>query len=194
MPALIIAFLAVAIHLSPTMTNALQWTRGGEHFSTLWTAHLTHWSAGHLFWDALMLAVFGLIAARSYGLRLLTTFLLTAPLITIGVAYFSPEITSYRGLSGLDTLLFTYVCLKILCDAKQTQSMRIASVLMMLGLTGKTAYETMTHSALFAGDLGPGVVTVPVAHLIGGLLGAALAVGSLTRKPLKGAAASALPN
>lgn len=174
MPAVILTLIAVLIYASPTLTEALQWTRGDDAISSLWTAHLTHWTSGHLLWDAVMFAAFGLIAARAFGLRLLAAFFIAAPVITLGVAHWAPELTSYRGLSGIDTLLVVFVSLKILCDAKHARSIRVAAITLLLGLAGKTLFEAVTHGALFAGDLGPGVTTVPLAHLIGGMIGAAL--------------------
>lgn len=176
MTTLILALFAVAIYFAPTLTDALQWTRGEDGVTSLWTAHLTHWSAGHLFWDAMMLVVFGLIARRCFGLRVGRTFLFAAPLITLGVAHWSPELMSYRGLSGFDTLLFVFVCVKILCQAKFERGPRVASALLLFGLAGKTVFEAMTGAALFAQDMGPGVVAAPVAHLIGGALGVAIAI------------------
>lgn len=181
MTALILTLVAAFIHVIPGAAELLQWTQADGHAATLWTAHLAHWSTGHFLWDALMFAALGVFAQRRYGLNVCAAFLCAAPLITLGVARWSPELTSYRGLSGLDTLLFVFVCVRLLCDAKQMPGLRIASVLLMTGLAGKTFYETATGGALFAQDLGPGVVAAPVAHLVGGALGLMIALWPTAR-------------
>lgn len=179
MPAIIISLLAVLIFVAPELSEALQWTSGDANPLTLWTAHLTHWSGGHLFWDVLILASFGLIAQRRFGLRVGRTFLLTAPLIMLGVSHWSPELISYRGLSGFDTLLFVYVCMKLLCDAKFVHAQRLTAAILLAGLTAKTAFEATTGGAIFVQDMGPGIVAAPMAHLIGGVLGAGISVWPL---------------
>lgn len=171
--------VAVAIfYLLPDHGALLQWERGSGIDFTWWTAHYLHWSPGHLFWDCLMFATFGLLAERLYRLRIHLTFILTVPLLTLGTFLWIPGIGTYRGLSGFDTILFTFVGLRLMRDSLREldRSNAVIAAAMLLGLTGKTIYELAIGQPLFAQDLGEGIVPLPEVHLIGAILGAGIAL------------------
>ncbi len=131
-----------------------------------------------------MFATFGLLAAKLYRLRLHLTFLITAPLLTLGTSWLLPEVGTYRGLSGFDTVLFTFVSLRLLLDSISTRehTNTALAAAMLLGLTGKTLYEVFTGQPLFAQDLGPDVVPLPEVHLIGAFLGTTIAALFILRE------------
>ena len=138
---------------------------------TLWTGHLLHFTFEHFIWDALMFACFAALLWREQRWRLWLWLLMAAPLISIAVFWFDPQLTEYRGLSGLDTMLFARFCLGIGLRSKGWDRL-LFGWLPLIGLSAKIFFECITGTAYFVSDLGPGVVPMPSAHLTGLLLGA----------------------
>jgi hypothetical protein len=81
-----------------------------------------------------------------------------------------PALLEYRGLSALDTMLFTRYCLG-LCRRGGLLDRWVFGVLPVVGVSLKIGYEFLSGATLFVSDLGAGVVALPSAHLAGLLLG-----------------------
>jgi len=137
---------------------------------TLWTGHLLHFTAEHFIWDALMFVCFASLLWREERWRLWGWLLLAAPLISILVFRLDTGIFEYRGLSALDTMLFTRYCLGI-CVRSQGWDRVLFGFLPLGCLGAKILYELSTGSTLFVSDLGLGVVPLPSAHFAGMLIG-----------------------
>ena len=136
----------------------------------LWTGHLLHYGFEHFAWDGLMFVVFAGLLWKEERWRLWLWLFGTAPLISLAVFWVHPSLSEYRGLSALDTMLFLRYFMGSLCVLSGWQRW-VFAVLPLLGLIAKIVFEYQSGVALFVGDLGPGVVPLPSAHLVGALLG-----------------------
>jgi rhomboid family GlyGly-CTERM serine protease len=128
----------------------------------LWTGHFCHFSVEHLAWD---LAAFVFLALL---LRRPPWILLLAGAVTISVAVFllQPEIAIYRGLSGLDAMLFVALALEFLQAPRRRCDRPVASVALAL-FSFKLLFELEASATLFVSS--DAFQPLPLAHLIGGL-------------------------
>ncbi len=148
---------------------------------TLWTGHLLHYTLEHFVWDALMFVGFACLLWREERWRLWLWLFIAAPLISIVVFRVDPGLSEYRGLSALDSMLFTRYCLGIAVFSKGWDRL-LFGLVPLAALTGKIIYELTAGSALFVSDLGPGVVPLPSAHIAGMLLGGVWMASVCVRK------------
>ena len=125
----------------------------------LFTCHLVHWTAAHLFYDALCFAVLGLLLSRQ---ELLLTLLFAAPIVAITALWLHPELSSYCGLSGVNCALFAYFAVKIGRERKLLGAVALAAILL------KTGVEIHSGHTFFATD---GFIPVHSAHLVGIMVG-----------------------
>ena len=144
------------------------WATGQWH--GLWTGHLLHYGFEHFAWDALMFIVFAGLLWKEERWRLWLWLFLAAPLISLSVFWVHPALSEYRGLSALDTMLYVRYFLGALCVLSGWRRW-IFALLPLLGLIAKIIAEYVSGAAFFVGDLGPGVVPLPSAHLVGSVLG-----------------------
>ncbi len=150
---------------------------GAGHAWTLWTSHLAHWSSSHLAWDVLALIVLGVLIERRSRQRMLVALALSAPLIGVGFAMLHPGLSGYRGLSGVDSALFVLLGVTMLGDAWRGEcavpAWAVAAVL--AGFVAKVIYELAMHDTLFVAASPDQFVPVPLAHVLGGVTGLAVA-------------------
>ena len=87
-----------------------------------------------------------------------------------------PDLKVYGGLSGLDCAL--YALLMVLLIKREIKSRSYLWVfsfsLLLMGLIAKITYETVTGLTIFVSNNHSGMVPVPLAHLVGGVVGAAV--------------------
>lgn len=143
------------------------WERSSPLGIQLWTAHFSHWSMGHFFWDALMFVLLGGLIEKA-DRRLLGRLLLVAsPVILLSVWIFGDHV-AYRGLSGLDSALYgasVFILVK-------RQRLHLSVGLVAIGLfLAKCLFELLSGTTFFVSDLPSGVSPVPLAHLVGILSG-----------------------
>ncbi len=172
---LFLAAAALLAHLQPTTTLAWQWQR--DLLATqpwrLLTGHLTHWGAEHLFWDLLILLVAGAALERISRRRWLFTMVLAAPLISVGLWLWQPQLAVYRGLSGIDSALVAAWCASWVVEGRRRGSVQQVALglIGLAGLFAKLLFETASGDALFVATAAAGFVAVPFAHVLGGLCG-----------------------
>ena len=135
-----------------------------------------HWSVDHLCWDLFMFYLIGSICEHRNRLAFLAVTLVSGLAIPVTVMFLSPELGSYRGLSGIDTALFALLGTNWLWDAVRDRDM--AAILVSSGLLAamvlKIAYELTSQKLLFVTD---GTFTpAPTAHSIGALIGGVIAI------------------
>jgi rhomboid family GlyGly-CTERM serine protease len=152
------------LELDPTRWQ-LDRTIGGEPWRLV-TSHFVHWTIGHRFWDAAVFLVLGVMIEQRDRLGLGATIGLAvaACSATFTIAY--PELTTYRGLSGVDMALAALLG----CHLLQTP-IRLIGVLLLLGLVIKIALELWAGSAIFADGA---FVNVPWVHAAGAIVGAVI--------------------
>ncbi len=140
------------------------------------TCHFTHWSYEQLAWDALAFTVLGVACARRNARATHATLLASVLLIPVAVLAFAPEISAYRGLSGLASAMFALLL------AFERRRLTWPVLTFAILFAAKLTVEAITGGAVFANDLGDGVVAVPVAHLAGALVGV---IGGFRQKRLR---------
>lgn len=172
---LLVAF-AVTVSLVPGVATWMQYDRLAVADGALWrlmTSHFVHWSAEHLFWDVLALGVLGWFCERESAGRFLQCVVVSAVLIPAILWFAEPDMATYRGLSGIDSALFGMLATRIIREAavEQDWSRLGAAGLVALGFAAKVGFELVTGSTLFVDSSAAGMTPVPLAHIVGGLVG-----------------------
>ena len=174
--ALLSIVAACAIFIIPELTQSLEYTRtsiGNGEIWRIFTCHWTHWTAEHLFWD---LAAFVLLLVACLRINVRKTLLTLATAIVAipsGIWLLFPQMTHYRGLSGIDTALFSFFIIQTLKSLRLNSS-RLELILMYsltAGFILKLSYELFTGHTVFVGNMGRNVIAVPLAHVIGAAAG-----------------------
>ncbi|MFT3869010.1 MAG: rhombosortase [Nibricoccus sp.] len=173
--AVIFTALALFVFRLAGWTEALEMNRIALAQGELWrlfTGHLTHFSADHLKWDlAVFVALGSLVELRSRR-HFVAVLAGGALAISVGVWWLQPQFASYRGLSGVDSALFGYVAMDIFliaCAEKRYGTVLIAGLALML-FVAKTSFELVSGRTVFVDNSG-GFAPVPLAHLIGAIVG-----------------------
>ncbi|NOY42897.1 MAG: rhombosortase [Planctomycetes bacterium] len=173
-----IAVAAIIVAVFPSLANLLQYDRaaieGGE-FWRLATCYLTHWNADHLTWDLLMFLVLGGACEIRNPLRMRTSLLAGIVAVSALVYLAFPDITTYRGLSGLDTAMFTLLATGLLCEAWRERNtlQTLATGGLLLALSAKTVYEAVTGQTLFVDQQAADFVPLVYDHIAGAAVGVA---------------------
>ena len=169
----VVAVLAIAAF--PDAAGLLQYNSQAGPWWTVLTGHLVHYNADHLFWDLVVFAGVGaLLERRSRGL-MLATLLGSGLLIPWLSVTGNPVVTTYAGLSGVDTALFAaFATLMGLDSLRQRRSAECCLYVgLLLAMLGKSLFELVTGSTLFVSS--SAFVALPGAHVLGGGMGVLLA-------------------
>ncbi len=145
---------AVGIQFCPPLIPHLQFDWPAIFRGQLWrlgTGHLTHWLGEQLFWDGAVFLTLGTLAElrdRRLYVQCLIASILLIPCV-LGI--FTPQIQIYRGLSGLDTALFSLVCALELRDKlKENDKRGLALILAVFtAFIAKIVYECFTGQTFF---------------------------------------------
>jgi len=173
---MLLASVALGVSLLPDSGAGLAYQRDSIAAGEVWrfiTGHFVHWSHGHLLWDVGTFLALGVACEQRSRERLLAC--LVASVIAIpGVVWFLlPELELYGGLSGIDVALFTLLGAELVRDQWERGSAAAMAIALVLGLAValKIGFEMTNGGTVFVGDLAPGIVSVPLAHLAGALIG-----------------------
>jgi hypothetical protein len=101
--------------------------------------------------------------------------------ISLGIWILQPEIHHYRGLSGLDCGLFGAWIGKVLWEAHRRKDRHLVVLggFLLACVCAKVGWELVTHGTVFANSAGAGFVAVPLAHVIGVILGGICATAAV---------------
>jgi rhomboid family GlyGly-CTERM serine protease len=145
--------------------SSLELQRGGAAWRMA-TCHFTHFTYEQLAWDALAFLILGITCARRNRGAFQATLLASIIVVPIAVLAFAPNVTTYRGLSGIDSALFA-----LLLTMESRRSRLVA--LCAAGFVMKLIFEMTAGATVFvrASDFAP----VPVAHLSGAMVGMVIA-------------------
>ncbi len=133
------------------------------------TGHLVHFSGAHLAWDLVALVGLGWACERRWPLRTAVVLLLALPIVPFLFLGLVPELDTYRGLSGLDSTLFVLLAVGLYREGVQARA-RALPLVVGLAFLAKVGFEALTGSAVFVDAAGL-FEPVPMAHLVGGVLG-----------------------
>lgn len=164
---------AALIACSPAATAALELSRAAIAHGQLWrllTGHFTHYTPAHLFWDTLTFLILGtMVAQRSTARFWACTF---ASALAISATVLLLPVQTYRGLSGIDSALFT--CAATLLAREGLRERRPATLaiaaLALSAFLSKTLFELLTGKLLFVQDLA-GMQPLALAHIVGAAVG-----------------------
>ncbi|HOX08224.1 MAG TPA: rhombosortase [Planctomycetota bacterium] len=174
---LLLSAAALAVFLVPGAARLLEYDRSALAAGELWrlvTCHWTHWGAEHLIWDMVVFALLGAACEGRSRRRLWLGLALSALLVPAAVWLVIPGMERYRGLSGLDSMLFALLATEVLREklAAGRRLWALAAAAAALAFAGKIAWELATGTAVFVDSSAAGMVPVPLAHLVGAACGA----------------------
>lgn len=175
------AATALAAQLVPALGSVLEYDRTAIAQGELWRLLTGHFA--HASWDqlGLDLAVVVALAFAAPARAVFWTLASSALAIPAALWFVLPELSAYRGLSGLGAALVTLLAADVLGDRLEGRAPRglaIAAAVTLVGLAVKTAWEVHTGTGLFLDTAGAGYVPVPLAHAVGGLCGVLVVCGS----------------
>lgn len=182
MPYMTLALAAMAVVIALTdMAPLLELHRTAVGEGQVWrmlTGHFAHFGWNHLAWDAAVFVVLGAWLEMRSRVRFVTCLFMSSLLVGLTFWLGRPDLTTYRGLSGIDSALFGAVLVSVAVDAwRRRQHFRgMGVVLMASTFFGKTLFEIHTGATLFTDHTAGGFVPVPMAHLVGFLSGVAACV------------------
>jgi rhomboid family GlyGly-CTERM serine protease len=173
---LFLSALALLIAAFPMAPSWLQYDRLAVASGELWrvlTGHWTHVSGDHLFWDVLMFAVLSMPCEQRHRRSYLACVASAVLLIPLGLWLIMPDLLLYRGLSGIDSALFTLLTVSLFRQGYRARHRlwQVALGMLCLAFMAKVGYEWMTGSAVFVHSQAVHMVPVPLAHGIGAVLG-----------------------
>jgi rhomboid family GlyGly-CTERM serine protease len=173
---MLLAAVAGGVSLLPDAGAGLAYQRDLIAAGELWrlfTGHFVHWSHSHLVWDLCTFLALGAACELRSRKRLLACLLASAVAIPGAVWLLLPELELYAGLSGIDSALFALLGGELVHEQwKRGNAAALAIALVFcLAFVLKTGFEMTNGGTVFVGDLAPGIVSVPLAHLTGAVVG-----------------------
>ncbi len=173
---LVVVAAACLVMAFPSLADWLQYDRSAVAHGELWrivTCHLTHWSFEHLFWDVTALLFLGFVIEKDNRRRFLTCLGLSAVLIPLVVHAWIPELSTYRGLSGIDSAVFMLLAVTLLADSwsQRDCGWTLVCTAVIAGFAAKTAFEFTTGATFFVDSTAAQMLPVPLAHVVGAGIG-----------------------
>jgi rhomboid family GlyGly-CTERM serine protease len=169
-----LAIFCIAAHAHQPLSDWLAYDCTAIQAGEIWrllTGHLTHYSADHLLWDTLMFVVLGVLVEGCHRGNFVATVLASATAITAVLWFAHPEVAAYRGLSGIDSALFTNAAILLYIDGRRFNRPLVwrISALLLVGFVAKLIYELASGSTLFVDSTD--FVSLPSVHAVGGFVG-----------------------
>jgi len=171
-----IGIAALVIACFPSAGNVLQFDRQAILAGEIWrlaTGHLSHWGGDHIQWDLLMFVVLGSACEIRDPRRMYACLFAAAASVSVLVLGAFPEIAAYRGLSGVDTALFTLLAVGLLRDGRRQQCGYTVLVTggLLLGFIAKTTFEAITGHAFFVDQQTAGFELLVWDHIVAAVVG-----------------------
>ncbi len=182
---LLVALTTLLVATRPGASEHLQFDGGSFDLARGWvlfSSHLVHFGGEHLFWDLAVFTGIGVLLERLHRRLFAWTVFISAVMIPPLAVAGSPGVSTYCGLSGIDTALFAALATHQLIVALREKSPQECLVcsLLLLAMMGKSLFELASGSTLFVTD--SHFVPLPAAHVAGALIGSAMAVAAGIRQ------------
>lgn len=176
---LLLGGLVVCLSFLPAVASHLQYDPSAIADGQLWrivTCHFTHWSLDHLIWDAMAFVILAALCETADRRLFLGCLTVSAVLIPLFIGPLMPEVDAYRGLSGIDSALFVLAATTILRENVTTRRWWwvAAAGIVLCGFAAKIGFEYVTGQTLFVDSAAADMVPIPLAHVVGGFVGAAM--------------------
>jgi len=172
--AIAIANLGLFLVDSEVFASLIEWLQLDRQAildGQLWrliTGNLVHWSREHLFLDAGVFLIVGLMYERHLSWRYPWVLLGSALAVGCGVMLLTPELATYRGLSGVDSGQFAAVlCVEAMLARTQRRRwlwLAPAALIFVVKILHECTSGQMFFGTESLGDIG---VPTPVAHAAG---------------------------
>lgn len=173
---LLMGALAIAAFLVPWAGTLFEYDRrailGGELWRLI-SCHWTHFSVDVLVWDLLAFVFLGAVCEKRCRKRFFVCVSASALIIPCAVWVVMPGLEYYRGLSGIATALFGLLAVTLLRESIRNRDHRRTAFVILFAVLFvlKIGYESICSSAVFAASQGEGVFPVPLAHVVGAVIG-----------------------
>ena len=180
---LFLASMAAVVFFWPGLGPHLQYDRAAIVAGEIWrfvAGHWAHYSLDHFLWDVAAFGALGVACERKSRARFLICVATSTLAISASVWLLLPEMQIYRGLSGIDSALFTFLIVETLDEAGRSGHGRVRAMA-MAGLAvflAKIAFELLTGRNVFVNGLDAAIVGVPLAHIVGAGCGLLVGLGS----------------
>lgn len=168
---IVTAAAAAAALMIPGAAELLIYDRSGLLRGEMWrllTAHLVHYSGGHLLNNMLVLVFAGALVETRYRSDWPWIVALSSVAIGIGVYLFEPGIARYAGASGVAFALLTYAALRGLAENPRW---RVVCALVLVTIALKLVAESLFGWQLVHWERQAGFVTVTLSHTVGATSG-----------------------
>ncbi len=177
---LVVGLAALVIAVFPAVGDVLQFHRASISTGEVWrlaTCHLTHWNGDHLRWDLLMFVVIGGACELRSPRQMRWCVAMAATAVTGLVFCYFPAMQEYRGLSGIDTALFTLLAIELVRDARREGNCILAMTAggLLAGFVAKTAFEAATGQTVFVDQEAAGFAPLVWDHVVAGVVGVMVA-------------------
>ncbi len=168
-------FISLLAMMCPRLANGLQLSLTHTPFIPVYqwlTCHLTHWSWNHYVWDIGLFVPLAWYLEQKHKKQFLWCLLLACVAVSCSVVFCLPSLTGYRGLSGIDSALFSLVLLILTREfwGKKDWTNWGICLIFYGGFFLKTGYETICGQTVFV-SASTQMTPVPLAHFIGFLTG-----------------------
>lgn len=187
---LLLAAAATVVFALPSLAAQLQYDRAAIAAGEVWrlvSGHLVHYSPDHFFWDVLAFGLLGVACERRSRTRFLICVSASAFAISSAVWCWLPGMSAYRGLSGVDSALMALLAVELCAEGIRSRRLQqlMSVAVVFAGFLFKISFELTTTSNLFVETSGSGTVGVPLAHIVGAVVGCVVGLG-LTNLPPRG--------
>lgn len=182
---LLLSAAAAVVFILPSLAAQLQYDRAAIAAGEVWrlvSGHWAHYSLDHFFWDVLAFGFLGLACERRSRARFLVCVSASAVAISLSIWLCLPEMSAYRGLSGVDSALIALLVVELWKEgvrSRRPQQLTFAAAC-LTGFVFKISFELITKNNLFVETLGSGTVGVPLAHIVGAVVGLLVGLGSVS--------------
>jgi rhomboid family GlyGly-CTERM serine protease len=169
------AALSLLLYFSSDASTFLQYDRTLIADGELWriiTGHFTHWSFDHFLWCTITFIALGSICERLNRKGFIISLSASAIIIPVVSWFVDPEMLFYRGLSGICSSIFIVGAVLMIQQSfadKDWANLILPSVGGILFFC-KIVFEFINNQAVFV-HTNNMFSPVPLAHLIGGIIG-----------------------
>ncbi|MFT3783506.1 MAG: rhombosortase [Nibricoccus sp.] len=142
------------------------------------TAHWVHFSNTHLFWNLAILVPASAWLERRSAATLLRAVLFAVPAISLALLVLAPSLVQYAGISGVASAVL--IALAVHGLRTEPRARWLWSAVILLFAT-KVVYEAVSGQPLSHELSEKHVSSVPLAHIVGALVGAIAAFTTQAR-------------
>ena len=192
---MLLSAAAILIHIYYSLRPYLIYTRtdviGGD-FWRLVSCHWVHLNADHLLWSSMTFLLLGSTCEILDRGKFVMTVSLSAIFIPIVIWIVMPHLAVYGGLSGLDCALYSLLVALVIKHEWHNQNWTwiIFYGIMLVLLPAKVIYELISGLTIFVNSSHTSMVPVPLAHLVGGIVGFVVGMDKLRVRKMTYPAAS----